>query len=85
MVPRSFIDTLINFLGIGIALYTIAQAYTWASSDAIIKHTVKCKFCRKRISEKVVIPEPATSFGLLLIIRIGKTLCQLYQLANVGY
>lgn len=48
----SFLDKVFNFFGIGIALYAIAQLYTWASEDPIIKHTVKCKFCRKRISEK---------------------------------
>ena len=49
----SFLDKVINFFGIGIALYVVAQAYTWMSNDAIVKHMVKCKYCRKRISEKV--------------------------------
>lgn len=56
-LQSSFLDTVIYFFMIGIALYTIAQVYTWTSNDAIIKHTVKCKFCRKRISEKVAIPK----------------------------
>ena len=63
----AFLDTLINFFGIGIALYTIAQVYTWVSSDAIIKHTVKCKFCRKRISEKVGIADPIIIESMLII------------------
>ena len=50
---RTFINKVFNFLGIGIALYIIANVYTWVSNDAVIKNTVKCKFCRKRISEKV--------------------------------
>lgn len=37
----------------GLGLYIIANVYTWASNDAIIKQTVKCKYCRKRIGEKV--------------------------------
>ena len=49
----NFINRVFNFLGIGVALYTVALVYGWASSDSVIKHTVKCKFCRKRISEKV--------------------------------
>ena len=50
---RTFINKVFNFFGIGIALYIIANIYTWVSNDAVIKNTVKCKFCRKRISEKV--------------------------------
>ena len=50
---RTFINKVFNFFGIGIALYIIANVYTWVSNDAVIKNTVKCKFCRKRISEKV--------------------------------
>jgi large conductance mechanosensitive channel len=50
---RAFLNKLINFMGVGIALYAIANIYEWVSSDSIIKHTIKCKYCRKRISEKV--------------------------------
>ncbi|MCJ1403954.1 hypothetical protein MMC11_007177 [Xylographa trunciseda] len=46
----SFLDNVLRFLGLGIALYTIAQIYGWMSDDSIIKKTVKCKYCRKRIS-----------------------------------
>ena len=49
----TFINKVFNFIGIGIALYTVALVYGWASNDSVIKHTVKCKYCRKRISEKV--------------------------------
>lgn len=79
----SFIDTVINLFGIGVALYTIAQVYTWTSNDAIIKHTVKCKFCRKRISEKVVNVRVNLSMDMILTGGIGKALRQLYQLADV--
>ena len=49
----SFLDKVIRFFGLGIALYVVVQAYTWVSKDEIIKQTVKCKYCRKRISEKL--------------------------------
>jgi hypothetical protein len=48
-----FINKILNFLGVGLALYAVASTYEWASNDSIIKHTVKCKYCRKRISVKV--------------------------------
>lgn len=52
-MDRTFINEVFNLLGIGLALYTLAMTYGWVSKDNIIKHTVKCKYCRKRISEKV--------------------------------
>lgn len=48
-----FLNRVINFLGVGISLYALASTYQYFSHDPIIKHTVKCKYCRKRISEKV--------------------------------
>ncbi|RAL62835.1 hypothetical protein DID88_004677 [Monilinia fructigena] len=49
----SFINKLINFIGVGLALYGIAGLYQYFSQDnAIIKHTVRCKYCRKKIFEK---------------------------------
>jgi len=53
MMDRAFVDNVLSFFAIGLALYTIAQIYSWVSHDNIIKHTVKCKYCRKSISEKV--------------------------------
>lgn len=53
MLDSAFIDNAISFFGIGLALYTIAQVYSWISHDNIVKHSVKCKYCRKSISEKV--------------------------------
>lgn len=50
---RTFINKLLNFVGLGLVLYGVAKLYEWMSSDSIIKHTIKCKYCRKRISEKV--------------------------------
>lgn len=40
-------------MGIGFALYGIAGLYQWLSHDPIIKHTIKCRYCRKSINEKV--------------------------------
>lgn len=51
--PRTFLNKVISFLGIGVALYAIAGIYQWVSKDPILKHMVKCKYCRKRINEKV--------------------------------
>lgn len=48
-----FFNKLISFLGVGLVLYGVASTYQYLSSDTIIRHTVKCKYCRKRISEKV--------------------------------
>lgn len=53
VIRRAFLNKLINFAGVGIALYAIANIYELVSSDSIIKHTIKCKYCRKRISQKV--------------------------------
>lgn len=52
-IGRVFIAKVINFFGIGIALYGLAGAYQFFSKDPIIKHTIKCKYCRKRVNERV--------------------------------
>ncbi|KAF9562996.1 ion channel [Agrocybe pediades] len=48
----AFLDNLVNFLGVGLALYCIANVYGYFSHDSIIRHTVKCPYCRKEISVK---------------------------------
>jgi large conductance mechanosensitive channel len=48
-----FLETVLNFLGISLTLYTVAQLYMRVSHDKIIKRQVKCKYCRKWISDKV--------------------------------
>ncbi|TGO24990.1 hypothetical protein BPAE_0090g00340 [Botrytis paeoniae] len=49
----SFLNKVINFIGVGLALYGIAGLYQYFSQDnAIIKHTVRCRYCRKKIFEK---------------------------------
>ncbi|KZV82378.1 gated mechanosensitive channel [Exidia glandulosa HHB12029] len=48
----NFISKLVNFFLLGFALYGIAQVYGHVSKNSIIKHTVKCAYCRKSISDK---------------------------------
>ena len=38
---------------VGVALYGMANLFQTISSEPIIKHTKKCKYCRKNINEKV--------------------------------
>ncbi|KAL5337212.1 large-conductance mechanosensitive channel [Aspergillus crustosus] len=47
-----FLETVVNFLGISLTLYILAQIYMWFSHDRIIKRQVRCRYCRKWISEK---------------------------------
>lgn len=48
-----FLNKTLNFIGLGSALYALAGLYQYLSKDRIIKHMVKCPYCRKRIYEKV--------------------------------
>lgn len=48
----NFIDKIIRFLLIAFALWGIASIYSKTTSDNIVKKQVKCKYCRKYISEK---------------------------------
>lgn len=48
-----FLNRLLNFMGVGFSLYGLAATYQWLSHDPIIKHNVKCRYCRKWINEKV--------------------------------
>ncbi|KAK2066833.1 hypothetical protein P8C59_000616 [Phyllachora maydis] len=50
MAYGAFINRMINFFGVGLSLYVLAGLYQLLSRDPIIKHTVKCKYCRKTIS-----------------------------------
>lgn len=54
--PRAdgvFLNKTMNFIGLGMALYGLASLYEYFSKDPIIKHTVKCRYCRKHVNEKV--------------------------------
>lgn len=48
-----FLNRLINFIGVGMSLYGMAATYQFFSKDPIIKRTVRCRYCRKNINEKV--------------------------------
>jgi large conductance mechanosensitive channel len=50
---RSFIYQVVSFVMVGFALYALAHLYQLLSTDPIIKHTKKCKYCKQRINEKV--------------------------------
>lgn len=50
---RAFLSQLVRFVVLALALFVTARVYGWAASDEVIKRTVKCRYCRKRISEKV--------------------------------
>ncbi|KAI0008001.1 gated mechanosensitive channel [Xylariaceae sp. FL0662B] len=49
-----FVNKFVNFLGMGVALYALASLYQWVSKDNIIKHSAKCPYCKKRVSEKAI-------------------------------
>ncbi|KAF2964895.1 hypothetical protein GQX73_g8671 [Xylaria multiplex] len=47
-----FIRHVVSFLCLGIMLYALAYVYNCFSKDDIIKYTIKCRYCKKRISVK---------------------------------
>lgn len=49
-----FLNKVINFLGVGLALYGLASLYQCLSHDPIIKHTVKCRYCGKNVGFKAI-------------------------------
>jgi large-conductance mechanosensitive channel len=53
LVYRRFIDSIISFFMIGFVLYILARIYGTVTSESIIKHSYKCKYCRKEIPETV--------------------------------
>jgi large conductance mechanosensitive channel len=48
----SFTDKVIRFFLIAFALFVISKIYSAVSHDNIIKRQVRCKYCRKWISDK---------------------------------
>jgi len=48
----SFLDKLLRFIIIALALFLIASVYSRVTHDNIIKKQVRCRYCRKYISEK---------------------------------
>jgi hypothetical protein len=82
MHSRAFVNKLVNFLGVGLALYFVAALYDLSgNSDPIIKHMVKCKYCRKKISSRVYYHffNPVPFHADILT---GEALHQLYKLAR---
>ena len=49
----AFLNKTLNFLGVALALFMIANVYQWTTHDKVIKRQVRCKYCRKYISAKV--------------------------------
>ncbi|KAI0176057.1 gated mechanosensitive channel [Hypoxylon sp. FL1284] len=49
-----FLNRIVNFLGIGVALYGLANLYQYLSKDPIIKHSESCQYCKKRVSAKAI-------------------------------
>ncbi|KIM32211.1 hypothetical protein M408DRAFT_14667 [Serendipita vermifera MAFF 305830] len=54
MAYGRFIDTCLNFFAVGLVLYGLARFYAFVTKDSIIKHSTKCQYCRKEISEKAL-------------------------------
>jgi len=46
-----FLDKVFRFFLIALALFLIAKSYSWLASDNIIKRQIRCRYCRKYISE----------------------------------
>ncbi|KAJ3734203.1 gated mechanosensitive channel [Lentinula guzmanii] len=47
-----FITNVANFFALGVFLFLIARIYAMFTHETIIKHTVKCAYCRKYIPQK---------------------------------
>ncbi|KAF4976335.1 hypothetical protein FZEAL_6979 [Fusarium zealandicum] len=62
-----FIGQIISFIMLGLSLYGLAHLWQLASSEPIIKHTKKCKYCRQRINEKLAFLDPCRSIVLCVI------------------
>jgi large conductance mechanosensitive channel len=48
----SFVDKLLRFFLIALSLFLIAKMYSIVTKDNIVKRQVRCKYCRKYISER---------------------------------
>ncbi len=60
-------------MGVGLSLYGLAALYQYISRDPIIKHMIKCRYCRKRINEKVRDHSPYLLCAILWLTK-GKAL-----------
>ncbi|KAL2869118.1 large-conductance mechanosensitive channel [Aspergillus lucknowensis] len=50
----AFLETVLNFLGLSLTLYTLAQLYMGFSHHKIIRPQVKCKYCQRWIAKKAL-------------------------------
>ncbi|KAF2014605.1 gated mechanosensitive channel [Aaosphaeria arxii CBS 175.79] len=50
----TFIDTVVRFVILATSMWIIATVYSRTTDDNIVKRQVRCKYCRKFISEKAV-------------------------------
>lgn len=48
----NFLDKIVRFFVIALSLWVIASVYSRTTDDNIVKKQIKCKYCRKYISEK---------------------------------
>lgn len=48
----SFLDKVLRFLVVALVMWVVALAYSRGSGDNIVKRQIKCRYCRKYISEK---------------------------------
>lgn len=58
----SFLDKIGRFLCVAVSLWVISMVYSTTSGDNIVKKQVKCKFCKKYVSEKAKRCENCTSW-----------------------
>lgn len=88
----SFVDKCMRLFVVALSLFAVGRIYGAVSGDKVIKRQVKCKYCRKWISEKVSvwsIHVKGKRFVVLLCggcadlnDYLGKTMCQLHELAG---
>jgi hypothetical protein len=65
----AFLETVVGFVGVSLTLYAIGHLYTWMTHDQVIKQTVRCKYCRKYISEKVFTSVSIWDIRILMCFR----------------
>ncbi|KAJ7122774.1 gated mechanosensitive channel [Mycena epipterygia] len=47
----SFANNLVTFFALGLVLYGFVEVYSAFTKENLIKHIVKCKYCRKDVSQ----------------------------------
>ncbi|ROW05840.1 hypothetical protein VMCG_05317 [Cytospora schulzeri] len=47
-----FLNKTLNFVGLGLALYALAGLYQYLARDPIIKHSIKCRYCGRKVYEE---------------------------------